>query len=150
MLRDHFRVQASHKIGFPIMMQPVRQQPVEQALHRRIRSRMPQGQRRRPELAQRPRGGTIRYAKKALSSRGASAMKSPKKRNASAAFSSGYNTGPAYTVLTGCSRNSSDVITPKLPPPPRIAQNRSAFSASLEQHPPVSRDHVGRHQVVAR
>src|SRR5919197_1382998 len=34
-------------------------------------------------------------------------------------------------VSTGCSRNSSDVTTPKLPPPPRSAQNRSGCSFSL-------------------
>ena len=33
--------------------------------------------------------------------------------------------------LTGCSRNSNDVTTPKFPPPPRIAQKRSSFSPSL-------------------
>ena len=30
-----------------------------------------------------------------------------------------------------CSRYSNDVTTPKLPPPPRIAQNRSVFSSAL-------------------
>ena len=33
--------------------------------------------------------------------------------------------------LTGLSRNSNDVTTPKLPPPPRMAQKRSASSFSL-------------------
>src|SRR3989304_5365515 len=33
--------------------------------------------------------------------------------------------------LTGWSLYSKEVTTPKLPPPPRIAQNRSSFSRSL-------------------
>src|SRR3990170_4028575 len=33
--------------------------------------------------------------------------------------------------LTGWRRYSSEVSTPKLPPPPRMAQNRSSFSLSL-------------------
>ena len=33
--------------------------------------------------------------------------------------------GPPIAVLTGCSRRCSSVATPKLPPPPRRAQNRS-------------------------
>ncbi len=32
---------------------------------------------------------------------------------------------------TGCSRNWNEVTTPKLPPPPRSAQNRSGFSSAL-------------------
>jgi hypothetical protein len=32
--------------------------------------------------------------------------------------------------LTGLSLNSNDVTAPKFPPPPRSAQNRSAFSSS--------------------
>ena len=32
---------------------------------------------------------------------------------------------------TGCSWNSNEVTTPKLPPPPRTAQKRSLFSAAL-------------------
>ena len=35
------------------------------------------------------------------------------------------------TVPTSCSRNRNDVTTPKLPPPPRIAQYRSGFSSAL-------------------
>ena len=40
--------------------------------------------------------------------------------------------GPPSTVgPTACRRYSNDVTTPKLPPPPRTAQNRSAFSSAL-------------------
>jgi hypothetical protein len=39
--------------------------------------------------------------------------------------------GPATTVDCSCSCSVSDVTTPKLPPPPRIAQKRSGFSSSL-------------------
>ena len=35
---------------------------------------------------------------------------------------------------TGWSRNSNDVTTPKLPPPPRIAQNRSGLLACAGRH----------------
>jgi hypothetical protein len=34
---------------------------------------------------------------------------------------------PPTTWPTGCSRNRNRVATPKLPPPPRIAQNRSGW-----------------------
>ena len=34
-------------------------------------------------------------------------------------------------MVTGCSRYSKDVTTPKLPPPPRSAQNRSGCSSAL-------------------
>ena len=53
--------------------------------------------------------------------------------------------------VTGCRRNSNDVTTPKFPPPPRSAQNRSSFSASLAVSAlPVGGDHLGRDEVVAR
>ena len=35
------------------------------------------------------------------------------------------------TVPTSCSRNRNEVTTPKLPPPPRSAQNRSGCSSAL-------------------
>jgi len=40
-------------------------------------------------------------------------------------------TKPPRTVLTGWTRNSNEVTTPKLPPPPRRAQNKSSFSLAL-------------------
>ena len=39
--------------------------------------------------------------------------------------------GPATTVPTSWPRNSNEVTTPKLPPPPRSAQNRSGCSSAL-------------------
>ena len=46
---------------------------------------------------------------------------------------------------TGCSRNRNEVTTPKLPPPPRIAQNRSGFSSALARdEAAVGEHHVGR------
>ena len=42
-----------------------------------------------------------------------------------------YSTGPATTVPTSWPRNSNDVTTPKFPPPPRSAQNRSGCSWPL-------------------
>ena len=40
--------------------------------------------------------------------------------------SAAQNTGPAMTVgPTGCSANRNELTTPKFPPPPRRAQNRS-------------------------
>src|SRR5207248_8501918 len=42
------------------------------------------------------------------------------------------NVGPAITAPpTGCVRNSNEVTTPKLPPPPRSAQNSSGCSFAL-------------------
>ena len=39
--------------------------------------------------------------------------------------------GRPTTVPTSCSRKMNEVTTPKLPPPPRIAQKRSGFSSAL-------------------
>src|SRR3954453_14891452 len=68
------------------------------------------------------RGGTLRKAKKPPSSSGASRMKSRYHLSRSAASSSDQNIGPATTVSIGCSLALILVTTPKLPPPPRIAQ----------------------------
>ena len=66
-----------------------------------------------------------------LMSSGASRMKSRQNFSSSGARSIGHSIGPPKTVSTGCKRYSNDVTTPKLPPPPRTAQNRSAFSPAL-------------------
>ena len=51
---------------------------------------------------------------------------------------------------TWCSANSNSVTTPKLPPPPRIAQNRSGCSsAEARTRRPSGQDHGGGDQVVA-
>src|ERR671925_598191 len=48
-----------------------------------------------------------------------------------AASSAAQKTGPASTVgPTGCSANRKEVTTPKLPPPPRSAQNRPGCSSA--------------------
>ena len=41
----------------------------------------------------------------------------------------GHHSSPAYTSVMLNSRNSIAVTTPKLPPPPRSAQNRSGSLA---------------------
>ena len=57
-----------------------------------------------------------------VSSRGADGRNSRYAESTSAPSSTGQNVGPANTSLTSCSRNRNEVTTPKLPPPPRIAQ----------------------------
>ena len=47
------------------------------------------------------------------------------------ARSTGWKTGPASTWPRGWSWYSNEVTTPKLPPPPRSAQNRSACDVAL-------------------
>jgi hypothetical protein len=44
---------------------------------------------------------------------------------------SGVNPSANTTPVSRCKRTSNSVTTPKLPPPPRRAQNRSAFSSAL-------------------
>jgi len=43
----------------------------------------------------------------------------------------GYSRHRRAARMSGRSRNSKDVTTPKFPPPPRTAQNRSGFSLPL-------------------
>ena len=76
-------------------------------------------------------GGTVRNAKKPVSSSGCAGRNSRYHASTSAAASIGQRIGPAMTVDTGCSWSVNAVTTPKFPPPPRIAQKRSAFSSSL-------------------
>ena len=69
----------------------------------------------------------------------------------SAPSSTGQKVGPPTTVPTSCSRNRNEVTTPKLPPPPRIAQNRSGFSSALARtRSPLGEHDVGLEQVVDR
>ena len=66
-----------------------------------------------------------------MSSSGQSAIQSRYRRSTGTACSIGQNTAPAMTCgPSGCSRNRKSVTTPKLPPPPRRPQNRSAFSST--------------------
>ena len=59
---------------------------------------------------------------------------------------------PAKTSgSSGCARNVNDVTTPKLPPPPRRPQNRSACSVGARADVLAGReDDVGRDEVVDR
>ena len=71
---------------------------------------------------------------------------------ASIARGSGWTTTPPVIIgPTWWRVYSSDAAIPKLPPPPRIAQNRSGFSSALARsHTAVGRHHVGSRQVVER
>ena len=64
--------------------------------------------------------------------------------------SNGCTTMPASTSgPAACRPNSNSVTMPKLPPPPRIAQKRSAFSFRSTVHVlPDGGDDVGRQQIV--
>ena len=65
--------------------------------------------------------------------------------------STGYKVAANATIgPTGFRSNVNDVTMPKLPPPPRIAQKRSAFeSLGRRQHLAVGAHDLGLHQVVA-
>ena len=55
------------------------------------------------------------------------------------------------TVTSSCSRYRNRVATPKLPPPPRIAQNRVRVLLGVDvEELAVGRDDLGREQVVDR
>ncbi len=96
-------------------------------------------------------GGTVRNAKNPLRSSGASGRNSRYQLRISAARSSENRVGPPTIVCTGLSLNVNAVTTPKLPPPPRSAQNRSSCSVSLAvDEPTVGQHHVGADQVVDR
>ena len=69
--------------------------------------------------------------KKPVISSGACTMNSRYHFMMSADCSISQSIGPAQTVCTGCAWNRNDVTTPKFPPPPRMAQNRSLFSSAL-------------------
>ena len=58
---------------------------------------------------------------------------------------------PPSTSSISWSRNSNRVATPKLPPPPRSAQNRSGwFCSSTLMSSPSGGDHLGGENVVDR
>ena len=77
---------------------------------------------------------------------------SRRNRSTSGASSMGHAIMPATIVgPSGWSANSKLVTMPKLPPPPRSPQNRSAFSSCAGHHElAVGGDHVTRPQVVDR
>ena len=58
-------------------------------------------------------------------------------------FAASQKIGPANTMLTGCAWNRKLVTTPKLPPPPRSAQNRSGCCACARRDEAA----VGQHDV---
>ena len=86
---------------------------------------------RRAALGDPVSAGAVRNTNASDSSSGASDITSRKRRSSSAARARGKTARPAITSgPTGCSRSSSAVTTPKLPPPPRSAQNSSGCSSA--------------------
>ena len=74
----------------------------------------------------------MRSAATSTSSGGAFALSSRYISSTSGASAARHAIPPAMiSGPTGCSAYSIPVTTPKLPPPPRSAQNRSGFSRSL-------------------
>ena len=74
-------------------------------------------------------GGQVTAMKARPSSSGASRCRSRNRASSSRKRSARWTTRPAKTSgPSGCSASSSAHTTPKLPPPPRSAQNRSACS----------------------
>ena len=83
-------------------------------------------------LGERRRGRHGRVREEAVElARGARGGTRGRRRGRLPPHSIGQNVGPAITVSTSCRRNSNAVTTPKLPPPPRSAQNRSGCSSLL-------------------
>ena len=58
--------------------------------------------------------------------------------------------GARVDPATGWRRNSSAVTMPKLPPPPRSAQNRSGWRSARRDPLARGRDHLGAHHAVGR
>ena len=74
--------------------------------------------------------GPVMSTAAATSSSGAVRRKSPTNVSASFARAKGWTTSPpVIRGPTACNRYSKAVTTPKFPPPPRMAQNRSAWSS---------------------
>src|SRR5580658_5855852 len=71
-------------------------------------------------------------------SNGASAMKSLQCSRSERMSVSGDNPSASTTAVSGCSFTSNSVTTPKLPPPPRKAQNKSGFSSELARRTELS------------
>ena len=76
-------------------------------------------------------GGALRRTAQTVSASGACATKLRYCRRTWGASAKGCTISPARTCgPRGCSGNSKLVTTPKLPPPPRNAQNRSGFTVA--------------------
>src|SRR5579871_4084406 len=83
------------------------------------------------------KGGKRRIRPTDVTSYGTVSAQSRQQRNTSPARSTGQNIAPAYSSGVGYSSISIAVTTPKLPPPPRTAQNRSGwFSLSSRTNVP--------------
>ena len=76
-------------------------------------------------------GGRCMIRNEVVISSGALRVHSCQVRSTSAWRSYGHRNMPAYTSAYGYRRNSIAVTTPKFPPPPRSAQNRSAWSSAV-------------------
>ncbi len=76
-------------------------------------------------------GGALARAATRDSSCGALRVIALKWASTCGACPAGHMQKPAIMGATGCRRKLKRVTMPKLPPPPRSAQNRSAFSVSL-------------------
>ena len=96
--------------------------------------------------------GAVCSAATSIASSGNDEQVSRKKRSTSSARGNGWATTPPVIIgPTRWSAYSSDAAMPKLPPPPRIAQNRSGFSSALARTTrAVGHHHVGGPQVVER
>jgi hypothetical protein len=70
-------------------------------------------------------GGSRSTRSEVVTSSGAAAAQSRQRRSTGSSSVASQASSPAYAVAIGNSANSSAVTTPKLPPPPRSAQNRS-------------------------
>ena len=79
-------------------------------------------------------GGMVSSAIQPLSSSGSDGSSSRYQRITSAVSAKSYSTGPPMIVPASpmsWQRKVNEVTTPKFPPPPRSAQNRSLFELSL-------------------
>src|SRR5262249_2702487 len=96
-------------------------------------------------------GGAMRRMSKQHSSSGAAAVTRRNWWATSRACAIGYTSMPHNACgPCGCARNSNEVTAPKLPPPPRNAQNRSGFWPSLAAALAVGRDDIDREQIIRR
>src|SRR6478752_555745 len=77
-------------------------------------------------------GGAVFNAASVVISSGSSASHWSYSARTSPARSPRYSTNPPSTVDTGCAVKVNEVTTPKLPPPPRTAQNRAGCWSSSE------------------
>ena len=167
--------QVGQELRLPVVESALREGGIEHPVQRRVRHRPHRIQHGRTERLERPEGrlalleraavaptmptslafepsGAVCSAATSIASSGNDAQVSRKKRSTSSARGNGWATTPPVIIgPTGWSAYSSDAAMPKLPPPPRIAQNRSGFSSALARTTrAVGHHHVGGSQVVER